>query len=77
MIVFLALAWAGSETGVQRLLDEGRVAQTGTHDELMAEGGLYADLYSLFVRDDSAPPDREARVPDPSPDPTPVYGHHH
>ncbi len=59
------------------VLDEGRVAQTGTHDELMAEGGLYADLYSLFVRDDSAPPDREPRVPDPSPDPTPVYGHHH
>ncbi len=32
------------------VLDEGRVAQTGTHDELIAEGGLYNDLYQLFVR---------------------------
>ncbi len=32
------------------VLDEGRVAQSGTHDELLAEGGLYADLYQLFVR---------------------------
>ncbi len=32
------------------VLDEGRVAQSGTHDELLAEGGLYSDLYQLFVR---------------------------
>ena len=26
------------------VLDEGRVVQRGTHDELMHEGGLYAEL---------------------------------
>ena len=29
------------------VLDEGTLAATGTHDELMARGGLYADLMSL------------------------------
>jgi ATP-binding cassette subfamily B protein len=27
-----------------------RVAESGTHDGLMAAGGLYADLYSLQAR---------------------------
>ena len=29
------------------VLDAGRVAQRGTHDELMAEGGIYADFVGM------------------------------
>ena len=28
------------------VVDDGRVVQSGTHDALLAEGGLYADLYA-------------------------------
>ncbi len=33
------------------LLEEGRVVQTGTHDELLAAGGRYKELYDLQFRD--------------------------
>jgi len=32
------------------VLDQGRIVEMGTHDELMAENGLYAHLYSLQFR---------------------------
>jgi ATP-binding cassette subfamily B protein len=29
------------------VLDHGRIVEHGRHDQLMANGGLYADLYTL------------------------------
>jgi len=41
-----------SVIGADRIvaLDEGRVAETGTHAELMARGGTYHELFSLQAR---------------------------
>jgi len=36
------------------LLDQGRIVASGKHDELVAQGGLYARLAALQFRD--APP---------------------
>lgn len=32
------------------VLDHGRVAEVGTHEELLAAGGRYAELYRLQAR---------------------------
>ena len=37
------------------VLDQGRIVQRGTHDELFRSGGLYRRLHDLQFRDDSAP----------------------
>ena len=35
------------------VVSEGRIAEQGTHEELLANGGIYADLYKLQFRSDS------------------------
>ena len=37
------------------VIDEGRIVQQGRHDELLASGGLYADLYETLFAGDAAP----------------------
>jgi ATP-binding cassette, subfamily B, multidrug efflux pump len=33
------------------VMDHGRIAERGTHDELLAQGGLYKDIYDLQLAD--------------------------
>jgi ABC-type multidrug transport system fused ATPase/permease subunit len=37
------------------VIDDGKVAEVGTHEELLASGGLYARLYALQERDPVQP----------------------
>ena len=36
-------------------MDEGHIVERGRHDELLALGGLYADLSRTLVRSEPAP----------------------
>lgn len=42
------------------VLDHGRVAEMGSHDELMASGGLYAELYTMGFDEAEAEPSGDA-----------------
>src|SRR5207237_5930916 len=44
------------------VLDDGAVIEQGTHEELIATGGLYKQLYDLHSRDDALPARRSSNV---------------
>ena len=37
------------------VLDQGRLVESGTHDELLAHGGRYAELHRMQFSDDAKP----------------------
>ena len=49
------------------VLDNGRIVERGRHADLLAAGGLYADLYRTLVRSDLAGPGPAPDVDDATP----------
>jgi ATP-binding cassette subfamily B protein len=45
------------------VLHEGEIIERGTHDELLAAGGFYHDLYMSQFRYDAAPPSDDGKKP--------------
>ncbi|MFN0029530.1 MAG: ABC transporter ATP-binding protein [Acidimicrobiales bacterium] len=57
LVVFVSHRFASvRRADVVMVLDEGRVIELGGHDTLMAEGGVYADMYSLQAARFAEPP---------------------
>jgi ATP-binding cassette subfamily B protein len=52
------------------VLEEGRIIEEGSHEELMSRGGHYADLYKTYFRHQSPdyrpPPETASPVPEPT-----------
>ncbi len=59
------------------VIDDGRVTERGQHDELLASGGLYADLYrTQFARQEPAGAGLRPGPPGGPPPPHPPPGVH-
>ncbi len=44
------------------VVDDGRIVELGSHDELVARGGRYAEMYAMWVRAPSAQPRPRRRL---------------
>jgi ABC-type multidrug transport system fused ATPase/permease subunit len=45
------------------VIDGGRIAERGTHEELLAKGGLYRKLYDMQFKDEPAPKAEQPATP--------------
>ena len=60
-LVFEALEQAMSDTTVRKadviyVLEHGRIAEAGKHQELLARGGLYSQLYDIQFKNQEVEP---------------------